>query len=182
MLTITIPQTELFNPETNEFIPTQAVEIRFCHNLLSLSKWERKWKVHFIANQKLTPEQFLDYIKVMTVNGPFDDIVYQSLTKENLESIADYLADPATATTINNRNQSKRGGGRVITSELIYAWMAILRIPFQPCEEWNLNRLLTLIQVTSLEQEPPKKMGKAEALAQQRSLNAARKAKMRTHG
>ena len=59
--------------------------------------------------------------------------------------------------------------------------MIVLGIPFE-CEKWHLNRLMTLIRVVSAKNAPPKKMSKNEILAQQRRLNAERKAKFNTKG
>jgi hypothetical protein len=48
-------------------------------------------------------------------------------------------------------------------------------IPIE-CENWHLNRLFTLIKVFSAKNGPQKKMSKAEAMRQQRDLNAQRRA------
>ena len=189
MLKITIPGQELFDPETNLFHYTKPVTLVLEHSLVSLSKWESKWKIPFLSlgqqrlgkdkDNQLTPEQFLDYVRCMTLTQNVDPEVYKCLTKENLNDILHYIEDPMTATTISKQQKKGSNQGRVITSELIYAWMAILRIPYEVCQKWHLNRLLTLIQVTGLEQEPPKKMDPKNVLKQNRSLNAARR--MRHH-
>ena len=57
--------------------------------------------------------------------------------------------------------------------------MIALGIPFE-CEKWHLNRLMTLIRVVSTKSAPPKTMSKDEILAQQRRLNAERKARLNT--
>ena len=56
-----------------------------------------------------------------------------------------------------------------------------LGIP-KECEKWHLNRLLTLLRVGQEANNPPRKMSKAEAMAQQRMLNEQRKAKLHTRG
>jgi hypothetical protein len=116
----------------------------------------------------------------MTLTQNVDDNVYLSLTKQNLDDNLHYIEDPMTATTITQL-QKKGGRGRIITSELIYAWMAILRIPYE-CQKWHLNRLLMLIQVTGLEQEPPKKMDPKTVMKQNSSLNKARRLKHHSKG
>ena len=190
MLKITIPGQELFDPEKNLFYKTKEVTLTLEHSLVSLSKWESKWKIPFLslgqqrpgarADNTLSPEQFLDYVKCMTLTQNVDDNVYLSLTKQNLDDILHYIEDPMTATTITQQ-QKKGGRGRIITSELIYAWMAILRIPYE-CQKWHLNRLLMLIQVTGLEQEPPKKMDPRAVMKQNSSLNKARRLKHHSKG
>lgn len=44
MLTITIPATELFDNKTQEFINTPEKTLQLEHSLVSLSKWESKWR------------------------------------------------------------------------------------------------------------------------------------------
>jgi hypothetical protein len=187
MLKITVPDIDLFDPETNLFHSKKGATIALEHSLVSVSKWESKWKIPFLSSgagpstkRNLTPEQLLDYIRFMTLTQNVDPDIYQMLTKENFQEILKYIEDPMTATTINPR-QGKRGQNRVVTSELIYYWMTALNIPFE-CQKWHLNRLLTLIQVASIEQEPPKKMDPKSVMRQNHSLNAARRAKHHTRG
>lgn len=44
MLLLTIPATELFNDKTQEFIIVPEKKIQLEHSLVSLSKWESKWR------------------------------------------------------------------------------------------------------------------------------------------
>lgn len=188
MLKITVPGVELFDPETGLIYTTKETTLALEHSLVSLSKWESKWKIPFLssgsgpaaARRQLTQEQLLDYIRCMTLTQNVDPMVYMSLTSENMNDIMKYIEDPMTATTINP-NQKKRGQQRVVTSELIYYWMTALNIPSE-YQKWHLNRLLTLIQVASIEQDPPKKMDPKSVMKQNHSLNAARRAKHRTKG
>lgn len=192
MHTIIVPGNELYDPVKEIFYQTKPTVLKLEHSLVSLSKWESKWKKPFLAmtqsrpgrkpEDQISPEQFLDYVRCMTLTQNVDDNVYHALTKENLESIVHYIEDPMTATTISNANRKAGGRGRIVTSELIYAWMAILRIPYDPCQKWHLNRLLMLIQVTGLEQEPPKKMDPHSVMKQNSKINAARRMRHHTKG
>lgn len=83
-----------------------------------------------------------------------------------------------TATTIKNE-MSKGTKKEFITSEFIYYWMVANEIPFD-CEKWHLNRLLTLIRICSVKNQPPKKMSKSDILSINAKLNAARR-KARKH-
>lgn len=186
MLKIIVPGEELYDPIKERFYIIKSTELTLEHSLISLSKWEMKHKKPFLPSSplapvKVTPEEMLDYIRCMTLTQNVDPNVYNALTKENIEEIKAYMADPMTATTIAKKPGAKRGQQRTITSELIYAWMAILRIPYT-CEKWHLNRLLTLIQVTSIEQEPPEKMDPKRMMSQQKALNSARRAKFKSRG
>ena len=81
------------------------------------------------------------------------------------------------------RYRSKRKNREIITSELIYYWMAANQIPFE-CENWHLNRLLTLIQVCGIKNDPKggKKMSKREIISENDRINEMRKAKYNTKG
>ena len=144
------------------------------HSLLSVSKWESKWHKAFLSETaKLTPEEWVDYIRCMTITKNVDELTYQIAAEQFIGTIRDYIQNPMTATTI----KAKEGAGRsrkIITSELIYSWMVSLEIPFE-CEKWHLNRLLTLIEVCNAENVPKQKMSKRELGSQYRSLNAARR-------
>ena len=59
--------------------------------------------------------------------------------------------------------------------------MVALNIPFE-CEKWHLNKLITLVEVCAIKNEPPKKMSKNEIRARNRELNAARRKKYNTRG
>lgn len=180
MLRIKIKETELFDEKTSTFhkIPSQTLTLE--HSLISISKWESKWHKPFLDEKPKTIEEETDYIRCMTVKDEADPMVYQSLTMAQRRQINDYINDSMTATWFNERD--KKGKSRkVITSELIYYWMVALQIPFE-CEKWHLNRLLTLVRVCNIENSPKKKMNKKDALAQRRSLNAARRQKYNTHG
>lgn len=181
MLEIVIPGTELFDPVTETFTITNEVKLQLEHSLYALAKWESKWCIPFLGNDKITREQNADYVRCMTLTEGVDPSVYLGLTDQNLQDIANYLEAPMTATKINDTASKANTSGSYVTSERIYYWMAALRIPFE-CQYWHLNRLLTLIRVAEIEQRPPKKMGRREAMQQQKSLNAARRAKHRSRG
>jgi hypothetical protein len=180
MLRITIPEQSLWDPANEEFLYTKEQTITLEHSLLSISKWESKWNVSFLSSsQKLTNEQLTDYIRCMTLTQNVDPLIYNCLTNENLKAINDYIAAPMTATTITRQ---KKGPSREkITSELIYYWMVALQIPFE-CQKWHINRLLTLIEVCNIKNTPPKKMGKRDLMARNKSLNAARRKAHNTKG
>ena len=105
--------------------------------------------------------------------------VLTRLTEDNLKCINDYIARPMTATTFSNEKPGK--GQEIITSEVIYYWMVSFNIPFE-CQYWHLNRLLTLVKVCNIKNNPPKKMSRQEILARNKALNEARKKQFQTKG
>ena len=180
MLQITIPQTELFNEETQEFFQIKEQTLCLEHSLVSVAKWESKWKKAFLTSEKRTIDELIDYIRCMTITQNVNPICYLGITSENLKEVKNYIEDSMTATTFNRRQQGRKNH-EIITAELIYYWMIELGIPFE-CQKWHLNRLLTLINVCSIKNTPAKKMSRKDALAQQAQLNAARRAKFKSSG
>ena len=181
MLQLVVESTEFFDETREEFVTVPGQTLQLEHSLLSLAKWESKWKKPFLGKTDLSVEEQLDYIRCMTITRDVNPLVYESLTKSQLQEISDYINDPMTATTFNNRHKPASSRREVITSEIIYYWMIDSGIPFS-CEKWHLNRLLTLIRVCGIKNSPQKKMSKREAANQQRSLNAARRARLGTRG
>ena len=180
MLYITIPSCEMYDESTEEFVYAKEQTLQLEHSLVSLSKWESKWRKPFLSKQDKTMEETIDYVRCMTVNQVSDPTVYSRLTLDNLNSINEYIGSPMTATTFSN---TPKGGssGEQVTSELIYYWMIALNIPFE-CQKWHLNRLLTLIRVCEVKNQPPKKMSKREIMSRNAALNAARRKKLGTKG
>lgn len=180
MLIIECPANTLWNEQTEEFIESPKCTLKLEHSLLSISKWESIHKKPFLSAETKTREETISYVECMTINHDVPPTVYIALTDEIITQINSYIEDSHTATTI-----SKRGGGRasreIITSELIYYWMVSQGIPFE-CEKWNLNRLMTLIEVCAVKSTPEKKMSKQSILAQNRALNQARRAKTGSKG
>lgn len=178
MLRIVIPERELFNEANETFINLKEQAIQLEHSLISLSKWESKWRKPFLNTEKKTLEETIDYIRCMTLTQGLDDIVFKTLPSNVLNQINDYVDSSLTATTFSNEDPPSR---EIITAEVIYYMMIKLGIPFE-CQKWHLSRLFTLIRVCSIKESPEKKMGKQEILAYNRELNAARKAKYNTKG
>ena len=180
MLEITIPEQELFNEATNEFITIRSQTLKLEHSLVSISKWESKWKVPFLDKGKKTREQTIDYIRCMTITQNVNPMVYMGVTNKNIEEISAYIDDPMTATWFNEQ-QKRTGQKEIVTSELIYYWMIALNIPME-CQRWHLNRLLTLVRVCNIKNQQPKKMSKSEIYSRNRALNAARRQSINSKG
>lgn len=180
MLTIVIPESENYDPVKNEFITIKKQTLVLEHSLISLSKWESKWHKPYLSKDNKTEEELLDYIRCMTISTAVDPRVYLVLSPDNLKAIFDYIGDPMTATTIKKSKNSP--SKEIITSEIIYYWMVALNIPFEPCQKWHLNKLLTFIEVCSIKNQPPKKMSKSDIYRRNSSLNAARRSKYGTRG
>lgn len=182
MLTIEIPiSPEGWDEAKQEFVESRTQTLQLEHSLISLSKWESKWHKPFFSTKEMTDEETLDYIKCMTLNKNVAPDVYEHVTRENMNAVVNYIGDPMTATTFykDNKGTSNR---EIITSELIYYWMITSNIPFDPCQKWHLNRLITLIRVCSIKNTPPKKRSRREIMSRNAALNAARRQQMNSKG
>lgn len=181
MLTIKIPDMEYFDEESQEFVSIKGRILELEHSLISISKWEAKWHKPFLSTDERTVEQTIDYIKCMTINSKgIDDTVYNGLSMENIKAINDYINDSMSATWFNDQN-NKKPSREVVTSELIYYWMVAYQIPSE-YEKWHLNRLMNLIRICNIKNQPDKKMSKSAIMRQNRALNEARKKKFNTSG
>ena len=180
MLILKIPEQEYFDQSTSEFITCRACTLKLEHSLVSISKWESKWKKPFLTSDNKTAAEFIDYIRCMTINQDVPDEVYALLGHDNVRKIEEYIMDPATATTVTDRRKQKPGKSETPTSELIYYWMISNGIPFE-CEKWRLNRLLTLIRVCNAKGNP-QQMSKQEIYAMNAALNNSRRAASGTRG
>lgn len=180
MLQIAVPGLESWDERTEEFITGPDTIISLEHSLISISKWESKWHKPFLSNKTPKGEELMDYIKCMTITPNVKDEIYNRLTSDNIDKILNYINDPMTATTITERGGNRRSS-EIITSELIYYWMVAMQIPFE-CQKWHINRLMTLIRICGIKNQPDKKMSKRSTMQQNAALNAARRQKLHSRG
>ena len=179
MLKITTAQREYFNEATQEFIIVPSAKLVLEHSLISVWKWESKWKKSFLNTKDLTNEELADYVRCMTIGEEADPLVYRFLSGKTLQKIQDYLNEPMTATTFKEQKQPHKK--EIVTAELIYYWMIESGIPFE-CEKWHLNRLLALIRVCNIKGTSGKKMSKRDIMKQNAELNAARRKALGSKG
>lgn len=182
MLTIAVTMEEGFDDEKNQFVDLVVFPITLEHSLSSLSKWESFWEKPFLDTQDKTPEETLGYIKDMTLTPNVPPEVFDNLSRQNIMDINNYIAAKMTATWFSE--EPIRGSSRkeIITAEVMYHWLTALNIPFDPCQHWHLNRMITLVRVANQKNSTPKKMNRRDAAQQQRALNEARKRELNTRG
>lgn len=187
MLEIIIPEQEMFNDNEQKFFIIKEQKIKLEHSLVSISKWEAKWRQSYFDKKDKTSEQVLDYIKCMTITQNVKDEVYRFLLSKDyrvekiLTDISDYIGTERTATTFYDVPGSSNNNSR-ITSEIIYSWMITYNIPME-CQKWHLSRLLALIRVMDNNNNPQSnKMTRQELIERNRNLNEQRKKAMNTNG
>lgn len=181
MIRISTQSGDVFDEKTQEFVHVEGGSILLEHSLRSLAKWESRWKKPFLSKDQKTRAETIDYARCMSLTPGVDPKVFNLLTDRDLAKINQYITDPMTATTFSN-NGPKRGFSReIITAELIYYWMVALQIPFE-CQDWHLNRLLTLIRVCEIKNQPKKKQSQKEIASRNARLNAERRQRLGTKG
>lgn len=193
MLRLVVKAGELWNKELEQFIYLEKdVVLTLQHSLVSISKWEAKYHKPFISDEKKTLSEMRYYVECMTITQNVDSLVYHALNADHYKQIRNYMEDSMTATFFSDDKGNKESNNpfnkKVITSELIYYWMVALEIPFDPCQKWHLNRLLTLIKVCEKKNEAQsskangKHSNKAALASKYASLNAARRKKTGSKG
>lgn len=180
MLTIRVVTEESYDEQTEEFVDASSINLSFEHSLVSMSKWESKFKKPLLGDTPKTSEETLWYVRCMVLTPDISPEIFDRFTKENYDAIDEYINDSMTATWFSEE-ESRSRNREIITSELIYYWMIALGIPSE-YQYWHLERLLTLVRICNLKNKPAKKMGRHEAIARQRELNAQRKAQHNTRG
>ena len=167
---------ERWDEKTEKFIEPKIIKLQLEHSLITISKCESKWSKPFLTKKEKTIEETIDYIKCMTLTQNVKSDVYDHITQSDFQMVLDYINSPMTATTFS-QNQQTGGNREIVTSELIYYWMIALNIPIDECQKWHLNRLLTLIRVCEIKNNPGKKMSKKDIYKRQAAINAARRKK-----
>jgi hypothetical protein len=179
VLTILLPGQELYDEKQEQFITLESIELKLEHSLVSLSKWESIHEKPFLGRDEKTDEEVMDYIRCMILTPDVSPNITDRFTPGEISRIHSYIEAKMTATWFSEKHTPP--SREVITSELIYYWMIAFQIPME-CENWHLNRLLTLVRVCNIKNQPPKKMSKHELARRNRELNAQRRAQFNTRG
>lgn len=179
---IHVPKREIWLEDKEEFIEFEEKNIEIEHCLYSISLWEAKYHKSYFSTPDKTAEEILDYMKMMVLSGLEDedlDLFFLTLPIEVINEINEYMNDEATATTFSKEDKSKinSGNNEIITSEIVYYWMTTQNIPFE-CEMWHINRLITLIRVCIIKNQPEdkkkKKLTSSDIALRRARMQAAR--------
>lgn len=161
MLTLVITPRRLWDERSNKFVKLdKETTIVLEHSLVSISKWEARWHKAFLADRKKTSEEMIDYIRCMTITKNVNPLVYNTLTDEQFQQIADYIEDPMSAAVVHG-GKKKTNKREVLTSDMIYYYMVAAQIDWQ-AQTWHLNRLLKLIEIYGIKQEENERDAKAK--------------------
>lgn len=177
MLPIRIESRSTWDPIKEEFGEVEGFSVNLEHCLLAVSRWETIMAKPFLDNKEKNSEELLLYIKCMSIEKELteDQTIAIASDESAIQMIKDYIDSPLTATTIKH-NSPSGNNGEFLTSELMYYWLVSLQIPFE-VDKWPLQRMIKLVEVCSIKNQPAKKMSKNDILRQNRSLNHARRGK-----
>jgi hypothetical protein len=177
LISIDLGTIEYYNG--NEFVYEIGGIVRFEYTLKVVYDWEAKWRKPFLKGG-LTDEETIDFYMRMAL----DPLKESFLTTDITSILAEYIADQSTATTFSEEGpdgKPKSTNRKIYTSEELYALMFEAQVPLE-WENRNLNRLMTILRIISIHNNPPKKMSNEEILRQNRELNAKRRELLKTRG
>jgi hypothetical protein len=184
MLTITIRTNdqELWDEATESFIVDTSgdVILELEHSLVTLSKWESKFKKPFLGTTEKTEEEIISYVKFMISTPDIPLSIVEKLSQQNVNDINAYIESKESATTFG-KIPERKSRGETITAELIYYWMIAFNIPFE-CQHWHLNRLFSLIQICNIKNSKPEKQSRHAMAQRNRELNEQRRKEFGTTG
>lgn len=181
MLTIDLGTIEYYDGNTNQFVYDSGGIVRFEYSLKVIYDWESKWRKPFLKRE-FTDKEMVDFYMMMAL----DPIKEEFITVDVMKVLSEYIGDSNTATTFSSAQEGQNGNditskGKVYTAEELYALMFSANIPIE-FETRNLNRLLIILKITASHNSPPKNMSKQDILKQNSSINAQRKALLKTKG
>lgn len=179
-LVVQIAPVDAWDEQRELFVSSPAAELVLNHTLVSLTRWESKWNQAFLGRTEKTEEQLIDYVKTMNSAPVPSPEVFNYLTQEQFQEIFEWMNKNPTATTVTEEG-SKRPATETITAELIYYWISALQLPIE-CQNWHLQRMLTLVRIANIKNSPPKKLSKGEAMAKHRALLQQRRQQYGTNG
>ena len=154
-----IPKQEYYDNRKEEFItvPEQkipAIHLQLEHSLKSIGKWESTWYKSFIETKRLTPQEFIDYIRCMTMNPQKDPDIYKYLSSNDFDKIIEYMQKPQSAWQIRPKvedpkpkKKSHKKKKKIQTTSSESLWYAMIQygLPADECQNWHLNRLLAML-------------------------------------
>lgn len=179
-LHLTVPEQELYDERTNTFFTVKEISVRLKHSLISVSKWEAKYKKQFLdRNHEKTAEETMDYIRFMSITQNVDPSFYDRLTNKQIKMVNDYISETMSGTSIRESENKNKGYMKPISAEEIYFWMTEYNIPPEYAK-WHLSRLLMLIRVCGIKKAAPQNKGRKGA--NYRSINNARRKQHHTRG
>lgn len=150
--------------------PGQELNLQLEHSLKSVSEWETIWEKPFMSKVPKSYEEIVSYVKCMSQTPvKVSDLRY--LSEQNVKDIITYIKRPMSALKFNN--EKRTGVFKPKTAEYFYWLMISFNVPME-YENWNFERLITLLRYIGNKNAPKKKMSKQELLRRNHELNEKR--------
>lgn len=178
MLELKFPEIETYDSDKNEFVSIPEETCIFMFNLVSLDKWERKYRKRFLDNPDITIDEYLDFFEIMCIEGNFDK---NRIGNSEYQELISYIKDTPTATVLPKGDSKAGERKKIFTSEIIYAYMCLSGVPME-WENRNLNKLIMLLNTISSIQQPPKKMSARESAEEQSRIIEERRKQYENRG
>lgn len=154
------------------------------HSLKSIAKWESETEKSFFDGDMLDEKGFKLYVKCMTINPPEDERVFELMSSQDYEKIAQYMQKPMTGRHFYQparKNKKPKRPVQSMTAEDVYYSMIQYGIPLE-CENWNFSRLMALIRVFQQKGAPGERMTPMQQAKFWDELNNQRRARLNTRG
>lgn len=205
MLIIKVPPFEIFDEATCSFIGDDKEKVfKLENSLYAIAQWESKYKKPWFPKKKInpyqsdaeyakenehTPEETQYFIKCMFLGitaEEVDDKYIVGMGEENYIKVLEYLKDSQSATKLTpQKDDKKKKNERVLTSEVLYAYIAESQLSFET-QYWNINRLMNTIQLISEDNTPEdkkkKKKQQYERMKEWEEINKKRQETLGTKG
>lgn len=157
------------------------VQLEFEHSLLSMSKWEDKTGKAFLANSQKSPSEMLDYYGIMLTSPEQDPDLVIALTPDQQDELWAYVNSTPGPTSFPPKDEEAKKSRDLLTADIIYTQMTMLRIPWET-QHWHVNKLLLHIAWVAYKQTPPKKEKKASLLKSWANDNEKARAFFKSNG
>jgi len=181
---IILPDDEIYNEDTEEFIKVKGKKVVLEHSLYSISLWEMIHNKCFLKHfEHLTKDEIVSYIMCMSIGDDIteDDVIYMLSKSEIQQQIVRYLNRKMSATYIRE-SQNNRPSTEAQTSELFYYFLIKLQAPVELIEHWHISRLISLLTVFNAKDDTKHKRSVREIMTDNNALNEARKKQLGTKG
>jgi len=194
LLRITLPEQEICVESKDasavaDIYECPAVEIVLEHSLYTISIWESMKHKAFLKEEKMSDEDFVNYIRCMIVSPEHiseGDFIRLTRDPKCRKLIDEYIHDKKSASCFFegiSDKEEKTFKKESQTSEVLYYSMFSLRIPIE-VEHWHLNKFLALLKVFDIKDpyKNKKKRSPQNIMKDYHALNEARKKKYNTKG
>lgn len=152
------------------------VVLQFEHSLFSLSKWEAKHQKPWFASAVKGHEELIDYFGYMLLTPGYKHDIVLRMSPAQHEELTKYISDPQTASSVPSDGPGRGGMQEMVTTELVYAWMTMLKINWE-AQHWHYNRLMMVVSMVNFKQQPEKKQDKRKLYDKWREIQAQNREK-----